>query len=74
MFEEHASGLCQLDAAAGAIKQSRSQLVLQRCNLLAQGGLRDVQAGRGLEKTSRLADADEVPKLPQFHVAGLGIR
>jgi len=43
MLEEHLAGVGQRHAAAGAVEQLRTNLRLQRRDLLAQGRLRNVQ-------------------------------
>ena len=70
-----------VDALAGALQQAGGELALQPADLLAEGGLHQLQVQRGAADAAELDDADEVPQLAQFHAAivrkvaapGLGI-
>ena len=54
-------------AARRAREELHAQFVLECGDLLAQRGLGDVQPGRGLQQAARLAHAQKVTQLPQFH-------
>ena len=72
---EHAAGLRQQrpsrigeqDAALRAVEQLHAELGLELADLLADGGLRDVQALRRAPEVQLLGDSDEVPQVAEFH-------
>ena len=65
--QERLAGRGELDAAAGAVQQPASELILEPRDLLAQGRLGDVQASRRTAEVKLLGDGDEVTQLAQFH-------
>lgn len=55
------------DLAGGAVEEVQSEFALQAPDLLADGGLHDVQALGGPAEVQFLGDGHEVPQLTQFH-------
>ena len=74
-LSQHAAGLLQhrgarvgqRDAALGAIEEPHAELLLQLADLLAHGGLRDMQALGGATEVQFLRNGYEVPQVPEFH-------
>lgn len=55
------------DLACGAVEQVQSEFALQAPDLLADGGLDDVQTLGGPAEVQFLGDRHEVPQLTQLH-------
>ena len=72
---QHAAGLLeqrsargrQRDRALRALEQLHAELALEVADLLADGGLGDVQPLGGAAKVQFLRDGDEVSEVAQFH-------
>jgi sugar phosphate isomerase/epimerase len=67
--EEGDAGRGQRDPGAGALEQLVAQLVLQRPDLPAQGGLRDQQLNGRAAEGAVVGDGDEVAQVAELHVA-----
>src|SRR5262245_13068249 len=67
LYQEHAAGVGQLDAALRPVKQSGLQLLLEPPDLLAQGWLRDAESRGGAPEMELLGDGEEVPQVTQLH-------
>ena len=65
--EEGGAGHGEGDAAVGAVEQADAQLRLELADLLADGGLRHVEALGGAAEVQLLRDRDEVPQVSQLH-------
>ena len=65
--EQRGAGRGEGDAAVGAVEQPHAQLCLELADLLADGGLRHVQALGGAAEVQLLRDRDEVPQVSQLH-------
>ena len=67
VLEQHAPRLGELHAFAAAVEQVGAELALERQHVLAQRGLRDVEAARGLGEVEALRQLDELPAVVDVH-------
>ena len=67
LAQEGAAGARQRDVMTAPIEQRDADLYLELADLLAERGLRRVQAGRGAREIQFLGHCHEVPQMPQFH-------
>jgi hypothetical protein len=65
LAQECAPGVRELDPPAGAVKQCRSELLLESTDLVTQRRLGDVQPLGGPAEVKLLSDGDEVLDKPQ---------
>jgi hypothetical protein len=65
VFVKPATGRGQRDPARPSFQQLDAQLGFERGDMVAQGGLRDVEHFRGARQHAGIGDRDEIPELPQ---------
>ena len=61
------AGVGERDAPLRAVEQPDPELLLELADLLADGGLRHVQALGGPAEMEFLSDGDEIPQVAKFH-------
>ena len=66
--EEQLTVRRQAGAASGAIQQRPADLALKIGDLLADGGLRDMELAAGFAETAVVGDRAEVAQMSQFHI------
>ena len=59
--------MVERDASLGPVEQPDAELLLELADLLADRGLRHVQALRRAAEVQLLRDRDEVPQVTEFH-------
>jgi hypothetical protein len=69
LVEEGAAALGELDAARGAAKQRKADLVLEQAYLLADRRLRDVEPRGRAREAALLGDGQGVAKLAELQAA-----
>ena len=67
LAQEGAAGIGQRHVMTAAIEQGDANRHLELANLLAERGLRGVQAAGGAREVQLLGHRHEVPQMPQFH-------
>ena len=74
LVQERTAALGHLDAARRAAEQRKADLVLQQADLLADGGLRDVEPRRRLGEAALLGDRQRVADLAKFQALTITAR
>jgi hypothetical protein len=64
---EDAAGVGQLDFSPGPVKELGVQVLFELADLLAQGGLADMEPSGGPAEVQLLADGEEVSKVSKLH-------
>ena len=67
LLEQSPSGNGERDASLGAVEQPDPELEFELADLLADRGLRDMQALCRTAEVQLLRDGDEIPQVPEFH-------
>lgn len=67
LFQEHRAGFGEFHAALGAQEKARAELLFERLDLLAQGGLGDAQLFRRAREVQFFGRGDEVTELAEIH-------
>jgi hypothetical protein len=68
LLEERSAGVCQKDAALGAVEELYADFFLQLADLQTQGWLRYAQSLRGSAEMQLLGHRHEISQMPEFHV------
>jgi hypothetical protein len=67
LIQKRAAAFGHLDAALGAAKQWKADLILQELDLLADGGLGDIETDRRLGEAALLGNGERVSDLAKVH-------
>jgi hypothetical protein len=63
----------KLDFAPGPIQKRATELMLEIANLLADGGLRDIQPPGRCSHAAKLRNRLKVPEMPKLHTIILSV-
>jgi hypothetical protein len=67
VLEQHGARGRELEPARTAVQQPRSELALERGDLLGDGRLRERQLARGLRERAPVSDGPERQQPSRFH-------